>query len=187
MYLVVGLGNPGPQYALTRHNVGFLCVDLLVEGLGVKSWNQEHKAWMIKLKIDNTPVIFAKPQTFMNKSGESIQALMNFYKIPLENLLVVYDEIDLPYATMKFNKNRGHNGHNGIRNISELLGSNDFARLRLGVGRPPHPEMKVADYVLQKFAPEEQKQMPEFLNKAGDAIECFLLEGLGKASTLFNS
>jgi PTH1 family peptidyl-tRNA hydrolase len=189
MWLVIGLGNPGSQYALTRHNIGFMAVDLLATGLGLHQWGQEHKAWTAKTKLEKEnhteQILLVKPQTYMNLSGTSVQALMAFYKIPLDHILVLQDDIDQPFGSMRFHKNRGHGGHNGIRNISELMGS-DYARLKLGVGRPLHPEMSVADYVLQKFSPEEQSKMPDFLNKAGDAVEAFIFDGLAKASTKFN-
>lgn len=186
MYLIVGLGNPGTKYALTRHNIGFMALDLFSASLQASTaWKEEHKALTLRVGIDGQNVMLAKPQTFMNLSGQSVQALMTFYKIPLENVLVIHDEVDQPFGQMKFNKNRGHGGHNGIRNISELMGP-DYSRLRLGVGRPAHPEMNVADYVLQKFSDEEMSKMPDFLNKAGDAIEAFIFEGLQKASSQFN-
>lgn len=186
MFLIVGLGNPGTKYALTRHNIGFMALDLFSESLGASSaWKEEQKAFTLKVQIDGEQVLLVKPQTFMNLSGTSVQALMAFYKISPEKLLVLHDEVDQVFGQMKFNKNRGHGGHNGIRNISELLGP-DYARLRLGIGRPPHPEMSVADFVLQKFSSEEMSKMPDFLNKAGDAIETFIFEGLQKASSQFN-
>jgi len=185
MHLIVGLGNPGPKYALTRHNVGFMAVDLFAMSANNPPWKEEHSAHTCKFKMDDVEIMLAKPMTFMNKSGESVQALMAFYKIPLENILVIHDEVDQVYGAMKFNKNRGHGGHNGVRSISELVGQ-DYSRLRLGVGRPPHPEMQVADFVLQKFSADEQQKMPEFLNKAGDAIESFIFDGIQKASTQFN-
>lgn len=191
MWLIVGLGNPGTQYALTRHNIGFLCLDLLEKGLGGSGWSNEHKAQVSKAKWTSSAgkveqALLAKPQTYMNRSGESVQSIMHFYKIPQDKVIVVQDDIDQNFGSMKFHRNRGHGGHNGIRNISELLGNADYARLKLGVGRPPHPEMQVADYVLQKFSPEEQNQLTDFLNRAGDGIETVVFEGLGKASTLFN-
>ena len=187
MYLVVGLGNPGSKYALTRHNIGFMAVDLFAMSAGSPPWSEEHKAHTCKFKMDDQQILLAKPMTFMNKSGESVQALMHFYKIPIENLIVVQDDIDQPYGGMRFHKNRGHGGHNGIRSITELMGTMDYSRLKLGVGRPAHPEMDIADYVLQKFSGEEQDQMSGFLNKAGDALEMCIFEGLSKASTAFNS
>jgi PTH1 family peptidyl-tRNA hydrolase len=191
MWLIVGLGNPGPKYALTRHNIGFLAVDLFFQSLNAANpnlrWSEEHKAHVCKTKIDDLPVVLAKPMTFMNRSGESVQALMSYYKIDQEHLLVIQDDIDKAFGSLRFHKNRGHGGHNGIRDISEKLGSQDYTRLKLGVGRPTHPEMEVADYVLGKFSSEEQPQLSDFLNKAGDAIESILFDGLSKASTKFNS
>jgi PTH1 family peptidyl-tRNA hydrolase len=187
MYLVVGLGNPGSKYALTRHNIGFMAVDLFAIGANSPPWKEEQKAHVCKFQLDDQQVLLVKPMTFMNLSGQSVQALMQFYKIPLENLIVIQDDIDQPFGKIRFHKNRGHGGHNGIRNISELLGTADYIRLKLGVGRPAHPEMAVADYVLQKFSSEEQQQLPDFLNKAGDALESVIFDGLSKASTKFNS
>lgn len=190
MFLIVGLGNPGPKYALTRHNIGFLALDLFAESLSARAWNEEHKAHTVKFKLEESgkeeQVLLAKPKTYMNKSGESVVALMNFYKIPKENILVVYDEIDIPFGKMKLQTARSPGGHNGIKNITELLGHNQFARLRLGVSRPPHPEMDVADYVLSKFSPDEQNGLPDFLNRAGDAMDSFIFNGLEKTANLFN-
>lgn len=186
MYLIVGLGNPGGQYALTRHNIGFIALDLFAKSLSAPDWGQEHKAFTCKFKWNSEQILLAKPQTFMNLSGQSVQALLQFYKIPMERMLVLQDDIDQPFGKLRFHKNRGHGGHNGIRNISELLGTPDYSRLKLGVGRPPHPQMQVADYVLQKFSDDEQTQMVDFLNLCGDAIESFIFEGLNPASTRFN-
>jgi PTH1 family peptidyl-tRNA hydrolase len=186
MWLIVGLGNPGSKYALTRHNIGFLALDLLWTGLHAPAWTTEHKALTSKVKFQDQQLLLAKPQTFMNRSGESVQALLHFYKIPIDKMVVIQDDIDQEFGSMRFHKNRGHGGHNGIRSISELLGTSDYTRLKLGVGRPPHPEMEVADYVLQKFSAEEQNQLTDFLNKSGDALETLIFEGLEKASTRFN-
>jgi PTH1 family peptidyl-tRNA hydrolase len=187
MWLVVGLGNPGPKYALTRHNIGFLTVDLWAEGYGVRNWKEEHRAHTTRLEVGDQTVLLAKPMTFMNLSGESVQALLHFYKIPIENLIVAHDEIEIPFQALRFHKNRGHAGHNGVKSITEKLGTADYTRLKLGVGRPPHPEMKVSDYVLQKFSEEEQRGLSDMLNRAGDALETCILEGLSKAATAFNS
>lgn len=200
MYLVVGLGNPGSKYSLTRHNIGFMFCDYWIKSLN-GTWNkEEHKAITTKFtfqvnnntakfdtpKKESVEVIVAKPQTFMNLSGESVQQLMNFYKIPKENLIVIHDEVDQPFGAMKFQHNRGHGGQNGVRNITELLGSPEYSRLRLGVGRPPHPDFSVGDYVLAPFNVDENKWLPQYLEKACDGVEMFLTEGLGKASSLFN-
>ena len=187
---MVGLGNPGKKYAFNRHNIGFLALDLFAEGLGAKDWGQDHKALIARTRLvhqnQDIDLILAKPQTFMNLSGQSVQSLLSYYKISLDDLLVVQDDIDQPFGQLRFHRNRGHGGHNGIRNISELLGQSDYARLKLGVGRPPHPQMEVADYVLQNFSSEEQDKLSEFLNLAGDAMESFMFEGLAAATNRFN-
>jgi len=187
MWLIVGLGNPGNQYSLTRHNIGFMAVDYLAKGLGNPPVKNQFKAEIFQTKIGDHQVILCKPQTFMNLSGESVQPLLGFYKIPMDHLIVMHDEIDQPYGQMKIQKNRGHGGHNGIKSISGLLGSADYIRLRLGVGRPENPNIPVADYVLNKFTQDEFAKIPDFLNKAGDAVEAILLDGIQKASTKFNS
>ena len=122
----------------------------------------------------------------MNLSGESVQPLMGFFKIPLDHLIVIHDEIDQPFGQMKIQKNRGHGGHNGIKSITGLMGTMDYTRLRLGVGRPENPQFNVADYVLGKFTQDEFSQLPDFLNKAGDALEAIMNDGVQKASTKFN-
>lgn len=187
MWLIVGLGNPGNQYALTRHNIGFMAVDYFLKGLGTPPIKNQFKAEIAQSKIGEHQVVFCKPQTYMNLSGESVQPLMGFYKIPLDHLIVIHDEIDQPFAQMKIQKNRGHGGHNGIKSISGLLGSMDYIRLRLGVGRPENPHIPVADYVLNKFTQEESQRLPEFLNKGCDAVESIIRDGVQKASTKFNS
>jgi PTH1 family peptidyl-tRNA hydrolase len=194
MWLIVGLGNPGPKYGLTRHNVGFLALDSFLQSLvagtpsGVApSWQEEMKALTVKLKIDDQSVVLVKPQTFMNKSGESVVPLLHYYKVEQENLIVLHDDIDQPFGGLKLQKNRGHGGHNGIRSISEQLGNQDYLRVKIGVGRPPHPDMEVADYVLGRFSEEEQKQLPEFLSRVGDSVESLLFDGLSKAATLYNT
>lgn len=185
MWLIVGLGNPGTKYQVTRHNVGFTAVDFFARGYESGPWKDEHQALTTRVKMDDELILLAKPQTFMNLSGESVQALMTFYKIPIDKLLVLHDEIEIGFGLTRFHKNRGHGGHNGIRNISEKLGP-DYTRLKLGVGRPAIPEMSVADYVLQKFSEDEMNRMPDFMNRAGDAIEYYIANGLQKASSQYN-
>lgn len=187
MWLIVGLGNPGGKYALTRHNIGFMAIDYHLKGLGSPALKSQFKAEICQTKIGDQPVIFCKPQTYMNLSGEAVQALMGFYKISLDHLIVIHDEIDQIFGQMKIQKNRGHGGHNGIRSISGLLGSADYIRLRLGVGRPENPNIPVADYVLNNFNSTELNELPNFLNRSCDAVESILAEGLQKASTKFNS
>ncbi|MBY0554024.1 aminoacyl-tRNA hydrolase [bacterium] len=186
MYLIVGLGNPGQKYSMNRHNIGFMACDYWLKSLNGSDYREEHKALTRRFKIEDTEILLAKPQTFMNLSGQSVVALMNFYKIPKENLLIIHDEIDFPFGTMKLMFNRSPGGQNGVKSVSEQLGTNEYARLRLGVSRPPHPDYAVSDWVLGNFAKEEAVFMDQYLEKACDAIESFIFDGLSKASTKFN-
>ncbi|MBL7670071.1 MAG: aminoacyl-tRNA hydrolase [Bdellovibrionaceae bacterium] len=186
MWMIVGLGNPGTKYALTRHNVGFMAADLLLQSVGKPHESTDHKALVAKFKWEDESIIVVKPQAFMNRSGESVQPLMNFYKVPPANLIVVHDEVDLPFGTMKIQQNRGPGGHNGIKDISLQLGTNEYTRVRLGVGRPANPQQEIADFVLSQFSKEELKQLPDFLNKACDAIEMLVFDGYAKTASQFN-
>lgn len=186
MYLIVGLGNPGQKYSMNRHNIGFMACDYWLKSLNGSDYREEHKALTRRFKIEDTEILLAKPQTFMNLSGQSVISLMNFYKIPKENLLVIHDEIDFPFGTMKLMHNRSPGGQNGVKSVSEQLGTNEYTRLRLGVSRPPHPDYSVSDWVLGNFPKEEAVLMDQYLEKACDAIESFIFEGLSKASTKFN-
>ncbi len=183
MWLVVGLGNPGGKYALTRHNIGFMALDAYAASVGGPRWKEERQALVTRLKIDDVEVLFAKPQTFMNKSGESVRPLLDFYKIPLENLIVIHDEIDIGFGAIKIHKNRGPGGHNGIKSLNEHLGTQDYIRLKLGVGRSPNPKVDAAAHVLQDFTPEEQTHLHDILSVAGDALESLIFDGLSKAAT----
>ena len=188
MKLIVGLGNPGPKYQLTRHNVGFLFIDALVETSGAsRQYRSEYKAQTQKIQLADQTVMVCKPQTFMNLSGESVQRLMHFYGIAPSDLLVVHDEVDLGFGHLRFQAKRGHGGHNGIRNIHQQLGTNDYARERLGIGRPP-PEwtQEIPDYVLSNFTGPEQTRLPDLLNLAIDGARTWVAQGLGQASTHFN-
>ncbi len=193
MHLIVGLGNIGQEYALTRHNIGFMVCDYWLKSLGGSTYKNEHKSLVVKFKIENPQiknefqeVLLTKPQTFMNKSGEAVQALLQFYKIPLQNLLVIHDDIDQPYGSMKFHHNRGHGGQNGVRNITELLGTSEYSRLKMGVGRPADPRFEIANYVLSPFAKEQQLTLKNYLDVGSQAIEAFIFNGLNKASTKYN-
>jgi peptidyl-tRNA hydrolase, PTH1 family len=173
MYLIVGLGNPGDRYKLTRHNIGFLVVDALGDYFKTPLSTEKFQAHFAKVPVGDNDVILAKPQTFMNLSGESVQALMAFYKVPPENLLIIHDEVDLPFAELKIQNNRGHAGHNGVRSVHEKIGP-EYSRLRLGVGRPAVPQMAVADFVLQNFSPEQLEKLPEFIGHACDEVLDFV-------------
>lgn len=187
MKMIVGLGNPGSKYLMTRHNAGFLVLDALASRLGITIDNSEQKAFTKKIKLDNSDVLLVKPQTFMNLSGESVLPLLKYYKVDPSNLLVVHDEVDLPFGSLKFQFNRGHGGHNGIRSVHDLLQTKEYARLRIGISRPPHPEMGVADYALQNFSKVEQNKLVDILSLAAEGIECFIQSGLNLTATRYNT
>lgn len=185
MWLVVGLGNPGTKYILTRHNVGFMVLDVLCQQAG-GTWKNEYQAEVIKTNIENHPVILAKPQTFMNRSGDSVQPLASFYKIPPEQIIVAQDEVDLPFGGIKFQIGRSSGGHNGIKSVTERMGTDKYYRLRIGVGRSTIPQMSTADFVLQNFSKEEQKEMPKILEHCYKGILSLIESGYTKTATNFN-
>lgn len=199
MKLIVGLGNPGPKYILTRHNIGFMLLDVLAQEFGGSSarWKSEFKAETMKITMAGQQVMLVKPQTFMNLSGESVQPIVGMFKIPLTDVLVAHDEIDLPFGELRFQSKRGPGGHNGIKSVHQMLGSDEYCRMRIGVGRPKQfvndagevtgPTMEVHAYVLQNFSKEEQHQLSEDLfSHYVDAAEVWIAEGLQSASTRFN-
>lgn len=186
MKLIVGLGNPGSKYQMTRHNIGFMVIDALVEIHRGGSFKQEHKAHTQKLLLSSQPILLAKPQTYMNNSGESVRALVDYYNIDISDLLIIHDDIDQAFGAMKYQKKRGHGGQNGIRSIHQHLGTNDYARLKMGVGRPSHPAQDVANYVLQDFSRSELKDLPDILSLACESVEVFAHEGLENAANRYN-
>jgi PTH1 family peptidyl-tRNA hydrolase len=185
-YLIVGLGNPGPKYAANRHNVGFRCLEHLVAAHGLSFDKRQKKARVALGLICERRVVLAQPQTFMNDSGRSVAPLAQFYQISPERLLVVYDDLDLPLETLRMRPDGGSGGHKGMHSIIEQLGSSDFARLRLGIGRPPG-QMDPAAYVLQDFAADEEPVIEETLKRAVAAIETWLTEGVEMAMSRHNS
>ncbi len=189
MHILVGLGNPGPKYALNRHNIGFMLMDVLAQHLGAE-FREEPKALVAKARHthggESHDLLLVKPQTFMNLSGEAVLPLMTFYKASHENLIVAHDEVDLPFGVVRMQKNRGHGGNNGIRNIHQHLGP-DYARLKMGVGRPANPQMDVAAHVLQNFAPEEMQRLPDFLQTSANALLMFSEIGFLKAQNQVNT
>ena len=184
-YLIVGLGNPGAKYAKTRHNVGFWVVDELARRHGFSGERSEKRALMQTGSIAGARVKLAKPQTFMNRSGESVRALVDFYDIPLEHLLVIHDDLDTPFGSIRLRKSGGHGGQNGLRSIIQHLGSQDYARLRFGIGRPPG-RMSPVDFVLQPFKGDTTIQAGEMVGRAADAVESWLGDGIEVAMSRFN-
>jgi PTH1 family peptidyl-tRNA hydrolase len=187
MKCLVGLGNPGPQYAFNRHNIGFLVIDALARAYGDSPFKGELKALTTKVHIGNEKVLLVKPQTYMNLSGESVSSLLGYYQMALDDLLVIQDDIDQPYHGVRFHKNRGSGGHNGIKSLNQHLGGENYARLKLGVGRPSHPAQDVAAYVLENFSKQEMAELPDFIEHAIDAIEMFLAQGFDRAANQYNS
>jgi len=185
IYLIAGLGNPGREYKNNRHNVGFMLVDRLAGRLGETFGRVESRGLVAKGVYQGRRLILAKPQTYMNESGKSIGSLVRYYKVPLENLIVAYDDVDLPFGTLRLRPSGGSAGQKGMRSIQEQLGTENFPRLRLGIGRPPG-RMEAATYVLQDFDRAEVELLPEILDKAADAILVFVCEGLEKAMNSYN-
>jgi len=184
-FLIVGLGNPGREYKDTRHNVGFMLIDRLVVRLDARGMRVQSKAIVITAQHDDVKLILAKPQTFMNLSGQSVQGLLRFYKLPLENLLVASDDIDLPFGAIRIRPGGGSAGQRGMASVIQQLGTQDFPRLRLGIDAPPG-RMDAAAYVLQEFSNKELLAVSETLDRAADAVFAFVTEGLNAAMNKFN-
>lgn len=184
-FLIVGLGNPGREYRENRHNAGFMVVDRLAAHLGVSFSRLESKALVAKGGYEDRKLVLAKPQTYMNLSGMPVSALLRYYKIPLANLLVVYDDVDLPLGSLRIRPGGGSGGQNGMASIIERLGTQHFPRLRLGIGRPPG-RMEAADYVLQDFSRQETDLVAATLDRAVDAILKFITHSLDEAMNRYN-
>ena len=184
--LIVGLGNPGPEYAGHRHNVGFQCLDRLAQAHGLRFTRLELRARLARGEIRGVRVLLASPLTYMNLSGQAVGPLVRRYEVPLSGLLVIYDDMDLPLGTIRLRPRGGAGGHKGMRSIIESLGSQDFPRLRVGIGRPPAGEDPV-DYVLSDFTPEEGAVMGGVYEQVVAAVECWLVEGIVEAMSQHNS
>lgn len=183
-HLIIGLGNPGRQYRGNRHNIGFMAVDRLATAHGIQSSKVQNKAIVGDGRIAGKFAILAKPQTYMNLSGDAVGALARFYKIPAANVLVVYDELDLPFGAIRLRERGGSGGHNGMKSVIAHLGDG-FPRMRLGIGRPPG-RLPAYAYVLQDFAMDDLPLLHELLDTAVRAAETFLAEGIQMAMTKFN-
>lgn len=184
-YVLVGLGNPGRVYRNTRHNVGFMTLDVLCQEINIKLSRMQSNALIGSGFVDERKVILAKPQTFMNLSGKAVSSLVKFYKIPLSQLLVIHDDIDLPFGTLRMRPGGGSAGQKGLASIIQQLGTQDFPRLRIGVDRPPG-QMSGADYVLQDFSTPEQAVLSEVLGRAAQAAQIFIKLGPEQAMNQFN-
>ena len=184
-FLIVGLGNPGREYKDNRHNVGFMLVDRLTVRLNARLSRMQAKALVGSVNYEGNKIIFAKPQTYMNLSGQSIQGLARFYKLPLENMIVAHDDLDLPFGTIHIRPGGGPGGQRGVASTIERLGTKDFRRLRIGIGRPPG-RMDPAAYVLQDFSQADLMLLSEVLDHAANAVLTFVTEGLNAAMNKFN-
>lgn len=184
--LVVGLGNPGPRYAANRHNVGFLVVDELAARVGGRFKAHKGGAEVLECRLAGRRVVLAKPRSFMNLSGGPVVATARFYKVAPADVIVVHDELDLPFATVRLKLGGGENGHNGLRSISQSLGTRDYLRVRFGIGRPPG-RMDPADFVLRDFSSTERKELALHVDTCADAVEALVGKGLEAAQNLFHA
>lgn len=184
-FLIVGLGNPGREYRDNRHNVGFMLIDRIAVRLNARGMKVQSKAIVMDAKYEERKLILAKPQTFMNLSGRSVQGLAHFYKIPFTNLMILSDDLDIPFGAIRIRASGGPGGQRGLGNILEQLGTKDIPRLRIGIGRPPG-RMDPAAYVLQDFSRDEMKLLSEVLDHGADAVLAFVTHGLNKAMNDFN-
>ncbi|MEW2707049.1 aminoacyl-tRNA hydrolase [Streptomyces koyangensis] len=189
-WLVVGLGNPGPEYAGNRHNVGFMVADLLASRAGGKFKAHKSRAQVLEARIGapgpgSRRIVLAKPQSYMNLSGGPVTALRDFYKVPTERIVAIHDELDIDYGALRLKLGGGDNGHNGLKSMTKSLGP-DYHRVRFGIGRPPG-RMQVADFVLKDFSSTERKELDYFVDRAADAVEALVVAGLERAQSSYNA
>jgi PTH1 family peptidyl-tRNA hydrolase len=187
LHLIAGLGNPGAEYARTRHNVGFLVVEEVASRVA-SNWNFEKKfdARVAKAERTGRKILLAEPQTFMNASGEAVAALMNFYRVPIQQLLVIADDADLPFGEIRLRAKGSSGGHHGLESIEKHIGSRDFARLKVGIGRTKDGRREITNYVLGKFSADETKLLAKVLQRAADQAECWVADGIERAMNRFN-
>lgn len=186
-WMIVFLGNPGTKYEGTRHNAGWVVGDVVAGRCGVKIQRLKNRALTARCTLGGQETLLVKPQTFMNSSGEAVRPLADFYKIPPERILVVSDEIALPPGRMRLRSGGSAGGHNGLKSIISCLGTDKFPRLRMGVGSPTHPDYEMIDWVLGNFNAEDEKIICDTAERAADAIECFLSQGIDRAMSLYNT
>ena len=187
VWLVVGLGNPGPSYAGNRHNVGYLVNDELASRTGAAyRAHKSGRADVVEGRLAGSRVVLAKPRTYMNDSGGPVSGLRDFFKVPLDRLVVVHDELDLPYGGLRLKLGGGDNGHNGLKSVRRSLGSGEFHRVRFGIGRPPG-RMDAAAFVLRDFSGTERKELDYQVDRAADAVEALVAHGLERAQNTFNT
>lgn len=185
-YLVVGLGNPGLQYEKTRHNVGFRAIDALAREAGVKIDRAKFQALTCLCTVGGLRALLVKPQTFMNNSGLAVRQAADYYKLPPERVLVLFDDVDLDVGRLRVRRDGSAGGHNGVKSIISCLGSQAFPRVKIGVGAKPHPDYDLADWVLSRFSARELERLDPAIERAANAVQVILREGLERASSLYN-
>lgn len=187
-YLVVGLGNPGAKYEGTRHNAGFLAIDALADKLGVKKIDRlKFRSLCAEAKLGDKRLLLLKPSTFMNLSGEAVREAAQFYKLPPEHILVLFDDVSLDVGQLRIRRKGSDGGHNGIKSIILQLNSDEFPRVKIGVGKKPHPDYDLADWVLGKFSAADSKTLDTLFERAAQAAVCVIEEGIDRAMSQFNS
>jgi len=185
-WIIVGLGNPGPEYTATRHNAGAMVLALLAERMGARFKAHRTRNDIAEGRLAGQPVTLARPRSYMNLSGGPVSALLGFYKISPERTVVIHDELDVSFGTVRLKLGGGDNGHNGLRSITQSLGTRDYYRVRFGIGRPPG-RMDPADYVLKAFSATERKELPFALDRCADATETLITKGLTEAQNLYHT
>ena len=186
-YMIVGLGNPGKQYESTRHNAGFICIDILAEKYGIKINKLKFRSLMGEGRIEGKRCLLLKPQTFMNLSGEAVRDAADFYKIPAENIIVICDDISLEPGKMRIRRKGSHGGQNGMKNIIYHLKNDNFPRIKIGIGAKPNPDYDLADWVLSRFSQSEAKLIKQVADNTVSAIEYMVNGNIDKAMSNYNS
>ncbi|GAA5072248.1 PTH1 family peptidyl-tRNA hydrolase [Thermocatellispora tengchongensis] len=185
-WLIAGLGNPGPEYSGNRHNAGFMVLDELAARAGGRFKAHRSRAEVVEGRVAGAPAVLAKPLTYMNLSGGAVKALADFYKVEVARVIVVHDELDIPYGALRAKLGGGDNGHNGLKSITKSLGTRDYLRIRFGIGRPPG-RMDPAAYVLRDFATAERKDLPFLVDRAADMVESLITRGLEPTQNAFHA
>ena len=185
MKILVGLGNPGEEYSNTRHNVGFMAIDALAKQFNVTNWKSKFEAQIADIRFGEEQIILVKPQTYMNLSGNAVGQIMRWYKVDADSVIAIYDDMDIPIGTAKLKQRGSSGGHRGVESLLVNIGKEEFARVRIGIGRPP-AGWTVVDHVLAKFSKEERASIDEIIKKLIPAIECIVKQGIDKAMNRYS-